>query len=173
MGVKYFNVYFDESEEFGTGRSRSDELLFLPERGPVIDWVELRLDLVEGDFPDYLASDLGCRLCSDRMRGVLESTALPADSLQWLPTEVIRGVDARRYWVLHFPEPVEALGDKTLRQGDFVVKPVLSVARLKGHAVLTYPGAEGMALVVEEKVKDALERASCTGLECTAAAVEA
>jgi len=170
--VRYFNIYFDEVENLGTGRSRSEDLLFLPDRGVVRDWVPPRLDLVDGEFPDYLASDLGCRLCSDRMRQVLASAASPADVLQWLPVEVSRGGDSRRYWLLHFPEPVEALGPRTVQQGDFVVKPVLSVAAMGGHAVFTYPGGEGVALVVDEHVKDALTQAGCTGFECTAAALE-
>lgn len=170
--MKYFSIYFDESEELGTGRSRSEELLFLPDRGPITDWATLQLDLVDGAFPDYLASDLGCRICSDRMRNILDSLALPADVLQWLPIQVVSGDVIRSYWVLHFPEPVEALGKRTIWQGDFVVKPVLSVTRLNGHAVLTYPGAEGVGFVVNAEVKGALESASCTGFECTATTVE-
>ncbi len=153
-------------------RSRSEDLLFLPDRGAVTEWVEPQFDLVDGVFFDYLANDLGPPLCSDRMRRVLESAASPADVLQWLPTQVTRGNEVRTYWVLHFPEPVDALGKRTIWQDDFVVKPVLSEARLQDHAVLTYPGAQGLALVVSEQAKDALEGASCTGFECEAAAVE-
>lgn len=170
--MKYYSIYFDDSEDFGIGRSRSEELRFLPDRGSVDEWVAPTLDLVEGTFPDYLSSDLSVRLCSDRMRHILQSSASPTDVLQWLPVQVLRGDDARDYWVLHFPEPVCALGKQTIWQGDFVVKPVLSKARLRGHAVLTYPGAEGVALVVNEKARNALALASCTGFECALTAVE-
>jgi hypothetical protein len=132
----------------------------------------LKLDVVDGSLPDYLASDLGGRLCSDKMRHVLESAARSADVLQWLPTQVALGDEVTTFWLLHFPEPVEALGQQTIWQGDYVVKPVLSRARLEGHAVLTYPGDEGEALIVNEDARDALERASCAGFELAETATE-
>lgn len=170
--MNYYHVYFDESEDLGVGRSRSEGTWFAPEVGPVTAWTEPELELTNGAFPDYLASDLGCRLCSERMKQVLESSATRADVVQWLPVQVISRDGVRRYWFLHFPEPVAALGKLTIRQGDFVVKPFLSKARLRGHAVLTYPGGEGVALVVSETVKRALESAALTGFECSPAATE-
>lgn len=128
--MKYFHIFFDDSDEaacLGTGRSRSKELFFLPDRGPIANWVTPELDLVDGGFPDYLATDLGLRVCSDRMRRVLQASASPTDVLQWLPAEVVCGSEIRHYWVLHFPEPVKALGKRTIRSGDGgVVKPVLA-----------------------------------------------
>lgn len=171
--MKFFNVYFQEADHLAVGQSTSDELYFLPDRGPVIDWAPPHLELVGGSPPDYLASDLGLRLCSDKMRGILESCSSESDDLQWLPAEAALGGDVLKYWVLHFPEPVPALGARSIRQGDFVVKPVFRVASLLGHSVLTYPGGEGVALVVNQIVRDALERAECTGMECELAAVDA
>jgi len=170
--MKYYGIYWDESEGVGTARSRSEALLLLPDGGSVVDWIPLEFDLVDGAFPDYLANDLGCRICSERMRYVLESSASRLDVLQWLPVQIVCGDEVRNYWVLHSPEPVDVLGKRTIRQGDFVVKPVLSVARPAGHAVLTYPGSEGLALAVNQQVKDALALAGCTGFECILAPVE-
>lgn len=170
--MKYYNVFLEEADDLGTGRSGNDVEIDLPDSGPVTDWHVPKLDLVGGGFPDYLASDLGCRICSSRMRKILDSEKSETDVVQWLPVSVKANGGVRRYWLLHFPEPVEALGTRTIWQDKFVVKAVLSESRLRGHAVFTYPGDEGLALVVNERVKDALALAECTGLECAPAQVQ-
>jgi hypothetical protein len=169
--MNYYRVFFKESD-LGIGRSRSDDLLFLPDNGPIESWKEPILDLVEGDFPDYLAADIGGRFCSQNMREVLDSAATKSDVLQWLPGRVFHGVEVRAYWVLHFPKPVNALGKRTIWHGDHVVKPVFSLALLRGHSVLTYPGTGGSGLIIDARTKAALKRAHCTGFECSPAAVE-
>lgn len=163
--MKYFKVLFHEFEDLGTGRARSSELEFLPDGGQVGNWTPPELDLVDGMFPDYLANDLGYRLCSQKMREVLSASKTDRDELQWLPASVFCGGEARSYWALHFTTPADVLSSKTVRHGDMVVKPVFSRAKLNGHAVLTYPGSEGVGWLVDERARAALELAGCTGFE--------
>jgi len=166
-----FAVLFHESDGLGVGDSGGDELFFLPYDGEVTDWPK-ELVLKDGEFPDYLASDLGCRTCSEKMRAVLDERAGPADVLQWLPVVVASGTVQRPYYILHFPKPPDVLDRaRTLWSGDFVVRPAFRRAALGDHSVFAYPGAEGIPLFVDKDCRYALERAGCTGLEFSQARV--
>jgi hypothetical protein len=181
----YYQVLFDDEGVYGvayTDKNQETGPCFpppggfgLPYAGIVEDWQPLALELREGDFADYLASNLGCRLCSDRLKSILESHASPADELQWLVTEVHRRAEKHVYWILHFPNPPDVLNkSKTLFVDgtDVVVKPVLSKDATAGHQVFAYPEAGELTLFVGEPVKRAIEAAGCTGMELSRAPLQ-
>jgi hypothetical protein len=170
----YYQVLFDEKAVYGVAETVSKVGLFtLPYGGVVEDWQPLVLALREGEFSDYLSSNLGCRLCSDRLKGILQKCASPDDKLQWLAVEVHRGAEQRDYWILHFPVPPDVLNKgKSILAGDFVVKPVLSEGAIGQHQVFAYPKAGEMKLFVAEPVKRAIEAAGCTGMELSRALVQ-
>lgn len=156
-----------EEDAFGVGRALApDAWLSLPMAGMVQRWEPLQLELEGGQYPDYLASDLACRICSERLREILQNHASPLDSLQWLEAIVSNGADARQYFVLHFPQPPDILdARKTIFAGDFVVKAVLSKHRVNGHHVFGYPNCGQLPLFISDQVRQAVERAHCTGME--------
>jgi hypothetical protein len=140
--------------------------LRLVEPGRVSEWVEARL-LVDREPTDYLANDLGVRLCSARLRQVIDEAKGPDDVLQWLPVDVV-GPHGRHatYYVLHLVTHPDVL-DRQLsivgRQG-FVVRPVIDLRRVAAHRVFGFPGAN-TRLIVAESVRRAIETRSCTGIE--------
>src|SRR5262245_43219392 len=151
----YYKVLFQEEQNLGVGHSiEQSDLFFLPDTGKVTNWKPIILELRDGDYPDYLASNLGCRLCSERLKTVLDEHASPSDSLQWLEVLVNKQGGDRRYFILHFPEPPDVLDKKkTMFAGDFVVKAVLSRDAIGGHRVFAYPKCGCLPLFISDEVK--------------------
>jgi hypothetical protein len=170
----YYKVLFDEDNVFGIAKTIEDGGLFtLPYAGIVKGWQPLILDLIEGDFADYLSSNLGCRMCSTSLQDILSTHASSDDELQWLPVSVRRGVEHRTYSILHFPNPPDVLNKaKSIFAGGFVVKPVLSGSAIGNRRVFSFPKGGELPLFVDEQVKIAIETAGCTGLELSRAAVQ-
>lgn len=163
----YFRILFDDQGTFGVAYTVVKQRMFtLPDSGLVQDWKPPSLELRKGEFADYLASDLGCRLCSERLRSILQENASPDDELQWLDIEVSRGSERRVYSILHFPNPPDIVSKEgSIFAGDFVVKPVLLRAAIGNHTVFSYPKAGELMLFVAESVKRAIEAVGCTGIE--------
>jgi hypothetical protein len=162
----YFRVLQPENSRFGVAYSSVDEeLILLPYEGRVGAWAPPRLRLRGGKPSDYLANDQRLRLCSDRLKEVLEKTAAASDEMQWLPVEVEGDHGVAAYQALHFPNPPDVLDpDRTLWAEDFVVKPVLSRRKAHLHRIFCYPKSEGRPLFVAHEVKTAIVGAGCTGL---------
>jgi len=169
----YYKVLFDEDGVFGVAQTvEKGDLLTLPYSGVVENWQPLVLELRQGDFADYLSSNLGCRLCSDRLKGVLQNGASSDDELQWLAVEVHRGAEKRPYWVLHFPNPPDVLNrNKSILAGEFVVKPVLSRDAIISHQVFSFPKGGKLPLFVAESVERVIKAAGFTGMELSRAPV--
>lgn len=70
-------------------------------RDQVQDWSAPRLVVESDELVDYLPNNLGVRLCSMRMRDLIDAN-LPRDRVQWLPAEVIDIYGTSHdYFVLH------------------------------------------------------------------------
>jgi hypothetical protein len=169
--ANYYQILFDDQEGLGVARTLvKGELFFLPDVGEVRNWNEPILELQNGDYPDYLASNLGCRMCSVCLKDILARYASPADRLQWLPVSVCKQGEERPYFILHFPAPPDVLDkDRTLYAGDhkeMVVKPVLYAAHAEPHSVFSYPRGGELTLLISTAVKRAIEAEGCTrGME--------
>ena len=144
----------------------------LPDSGIVERWQPFVLRLRKGDLADYLSSNLGCRLCSDRLKAILGKCAAPIDELQWLPVDVRRLDESHPYWILHFPSPPDVLDrNATIFAAGFVAKPVLSKDAVKGHHVFSHPGDGGLRLFVERSVTKAFKAAKLKGIKWSRAAI--
>jgi len=96
---------FQEEERFGVAHALEKPAMeFLPDEGTVENWKPLLMELRGGDFPDYLSSNLGCRMCSERLRKILQEHRSPLDLLQWLDVVVKDKQEDRNYFILHFPQ---------------------------------------------------------------------
>ncbi len=165
--MAYYRILFLEEEHLGVGHTTiQKELFFLPDAGKVENWKPIVLELKDGGYPDYLASNLGCRLCSERLKAILADNASPSDVLEWLEVVVKSGSMARPYFILHFPEPADVLDrNESTLVDDFVVKPVLADAAAKGHHVFAYPKCGCLPLFVSDNVRRKILTANCTGIE--------
>lgn len=145
----------------------------LAEPGLVEDWEPLELVLREGSPTDYLANNLGVRLCSKRMRTAIEAASAGADQFQWLDAQVMdESGNVHTYYVLHFPTLPDVLDpDRTIKsRGWFVVMPVIAGSRVGAHRAFSFPGGSSRMIVAND-VRQAIEQAGCTGVDFAAVAL--
>lgn len=150
---------------YGVDDPDRDQILAEP--GTVDDWDALELEVKGGEPTDYLANNVGVRLCSARLRDVIEQQRCDDDRLQWLEVQVVDEAGVKHpFFVLHLvshPDVLDPQRTITAR-GSFVVKPVLSGAKAVGHRVFSFAGAT-TRLVIADVVRRAILDAGCTGVD--------
>lgn len=134
-------------------------------RDPVQDWSAPRLTIESDELVDYLPNSLGVRLCSRRMRDLIDANLGPSDIVQWLPTEVVDIYGTSHdYLVLHLPGDDDVLNEsRSIMAGDFVVKPVIDARKVKDRQVFRLPEAMLTAFVSGE-MRAKLADAAITGV---------
>ncbi len=142
------------------------ELSLLPEQGWVKGWETKYFTLRDGTYTDYLTANIGCRLCSEKLRDILERCKSDKDVLQWLDAEVVSETgEKRRYYLLHFPEPEDLL-DKTKcgYSGKILTRHAIDIKASAGHEVFSYIGGSTVSFIATPKVREELKNAGCSGL---------
>ena len=151
---------------YGTRDARLDSLL--AGGGLVRETIDLKFALAKAKPTDYLANNLGIRLCSPTLRAVIDEHRGDRDEIQWLDAHVITPTSkvGLSYSVLHLPSHPDVLdAERTIwARHNFVVKPVLAASKLGGHAIFGFPEAT-LTLVVRADVKAAIQRARCSGVD--------
>lgn len=161
-------VYHEDNRQWGVAHEvEESDVCFLPYSGRVDGWETPVLKVPSREVTDYLANDMGLRLCSQELRSIVERQSSGHDQQQWLPVTVTADGELFRFFSLHFPEPPDVLDQtETIFSGsDFVVKPVLSRSGCAAHRVFCYPKNEGHALFVSDSVKNEIQKRSLTGME--------
>ncbi len=166
----FFYVFVDDVEDFAMARApRNPELDKRVRAGAgwISDWQPLHFTLEEGTIvTDYLANSFAFRLCSERLRDVIDRNRSKDDEVQWLaaPVKARDGVDLL-YWVLHFPNDVDVLNaSRTLISGPVIVKAYLDPNRVANHRVMSLP-RDSVSLIVADQVKRAVQTAGSTGMK--------
>jgi hypothetical protein len=167
--TNYFYIHYsEENDEFGVGYAPKDmEFDFLDTPKTVHSWKPITLFLKEGEFSDYLANDLGWRLCSEKLMHVIERCRGESDAIVWLPLYVEDAYGNKKpYFVLHLPDKLDILDkEKTIFvTGEVIVKGVLDSSKVEGRCVFSFPG-DMLRLIVAQEVKEIIEQAGCTGIE--------
>ena len=161
-------VYHEDNRQLGVAHEvEESDVCFLPYSGCVDGWESPVLNVPSGEVTDYLANDMGLRLCSQQLRSVVETQRSGRDQQQWLPVTVTAEGETFPFFAFHFPEPPNVL-DQTetlFSGGEFDVKPVLAKAACAAHRVFCYPKNEGHALFVSDSVKNEIQKRSLTGME--------
>jgi hypothetical protein len=119
----------------------------------------------EGFVEDYLGNNYAFRLCSERLRAILEGRRAACDSMQWLAAPV---TDTQGrilpYSILHFTEVPEVIDrTKSLLAGPTIVKPCLNGRLVGSLRVFSLP-EDTVTLIISDEVKQAVEDAGCTGM---------
>jgi hypothetical protein len=170
-----YSMSFPEEEEdyapFGVAylnSSRSNPSL--PENGKQPGkWKALQMNLRDGNFADYLANELGGRLCSQRLKDVVEANKSPDDSIAWLAAYVVSATERRPYWFLRFPKNLNILDrEKTKFVGSLIIKPAFNKACMQKHNVFGLPAEKSNRIYVSSSMKAAIELEDLTGLSFSA-----
>ena len=135
--------YADERQQHAVAMGPDDPALDrrLALSGTIDDWAPPYLQLTPGPIHDYLPNDSGLRLCSEKLRGLLEEGRAAVDSIEWLPATVSQGDMQLTYWALHFVETPDVLHRvKSVFAGPMLVKAHLDRVRVDGHRLIGFPG---------------------------------
>ena len=164
----FFYVFIRNEPDFALARTKPDPELDrrLRAGGEVAEWLTLQFDLEEGAVIDYLPNSRAFRMCSQRLRDVLERERGDADVLQWLPATVTNGAGATLpFWILHFPRVPELINRaQSIFSGPVLVKAVLDVTLVAEHRVFSRPH-DTVSLIVADSVRRAIAKAGCGGME--------
>ncbi|MGQ9683062.1 MAG: imm11 family protein [Anaerolineae bacterium] len=169
MKARFYRMLWREDPALGVGYAQGEFGLDLVKEDETYEqWVPVTFVLRDGGYADYQANDFAVRLCSERLRHLIDMHAAPNDVRQWLEAIVVGpGGEAREYHILHLPEPADVLDKRrTLyAEGEFVMKPHLNAARASGRHVFIFPTGGTTAVIVSAKARDAIISARCTGME--------
>ncbi len=142
------------------------EINLLPKQGRVKDWVTKYFILKNGEYTDYLPANIGCRLCSEKMRDILEEYKSEKDVLQWLDAEVESETgEKRHYFILHFPVLEDVLDKKKSKYvRNVLTKQVINPRACAGHEVFSCIEESTISFIVSKKVREELKKTCCRGL---------
>jgi len=146
----------------------TDLFILLDSGTPVSEWEGLHFTMKGGTFSDYLANNHAARLCSAKMRKILDHMKSEIDELQWLPVIVENeNGEQRQYFILHFPITYDVLNEKESIFGAYnsIIKPVISQSKAHGHNIFTFHGAAQLSFRISEPVKVEIQKEKCTGME--------
>ena len=164
----YWLVGHDNEGRYGV--AEGDELLAasltvrLEPQAWMRDWEPIDIELVEGEFTDYLETHLPLRLCSVRMRGLINTFRAIPDRLQWLPVRVHQGEETRDYAALHLlrsPSWLDA-GHSRYKDGE-LIRPVVNRELAGGRRVLA-PLHDIVTWFVDDELVEEMEESRMTGI---------
>ena len=165
----FYYVFIRNEPDFALAKSSADPDLDRQLRagGQVSDWSVRSYQLEEGVVIDYLPNSDAFRMCSDRLRDVLDHERGDGDVLQWLQAVVTDpGGGDLTYWVLHFPESPDVINRERsiFSGGDHMIKAVLDMELVVDHRVFSFPH-NSVSLVISDSVRRAIGAAGCGGME--------
>lgn len=138
------------------------------ELGPqawMTDWEPPQVELVEGDPVDYLETDLPLRLCSMRLRGLIEVYRLMSDRWQWLPVTVFRDEEAWDYAALHVLPSSNWLDAGHARYDSDHNLVKLAVNReLAGERRILAPRNDLVTWLVDDELVEEMEESRMSGI---------
>ena len=164
-------TYADEEDYSHIGVAYSSEdidALLLPISGtPIETWEPIRLALRDGGLVDYLANDLGARLCSARLREIIETARTQRDSIQWVDVNVVSDSgEETPYHILHFPTaPPVVKKECSTYAGDMVVKAVLDESVVRGLSIFALPDEGGRITFVSSAMRNRILLSGLTGMD--------
>jgi hypothetical protein len=169
MKSKIYQMTYSEDDDyasFGVAYSMDSEFFQMPYSGTKVEsWTTKDLHLRNGGFADYLANDLGVRLCSQKLRKIIDEINTAQDFIQWLPVNVLNEGGAKQYSILHFPVNVPVVNrEKSLIVGDMLVKAVLNKDVAEKLTIFTLPNEPGRTIYVSSSLKKLIEDSKCTGI---------
>ena len=125
--------------------------------GEIDDW-EPRFYTLTGELVDLQPELRGLKLCSDRLKEVLDEERADIDVVQWPPATVEHHGTSYGYWVLHFPEFPDVVDRarstfQVMKEREFVNHAVLDSNKVVGRRLLASPERFLNAFVVAEEIR--------------------
>ena len=164
---KYYYMHYTDDESFGMSYAENEDIFVLPETGEVKSWNIIRFTIKDGFYNDYLPNDLGLRLCSEKLRNIIDENKSIYDNIQWLKA-IVKDINGNEfiYYLLHFPIQYDVLDlNKTLFVGNnLIVKAVLNKSKINAHKVFSFPTAGNSRFIISEDIRKNIEVNNCIGI---------
>lgn len=165
--MRYWSVAHDPETISGLALGSADDAARLEEQlaaqAWVRDWEPVTLELVEGRFADYLATNLPIRLCSLRLSGLVNSYRALGDRFQWLPVNVIVDGEPIPFAALHILNgPMWLDVGHSRWQEEKLIHPVVNRELAAGRRVLGIRD-DLRSWFIEEELCEAMEDARMSG----------
>lgn len=129
-----------------------------------------------GIISDYMSSIIGGRLCSDKLKTIIDDNKNSNDQIQWLPIH-IKHVDSDEtltYYHLHFLNPFSGHSKKESMyspSGD-IMKPVWHYSNIKDMEIFTCSEIyKHTMIILSENILKRIEEAECSGMTVKPASV--
>jgi hypothetical protein len=171
----FYKISFFQDFIYGVGVPENKENFDVPDEGVITDWEPIILKLEEGSFSDYQANSAACRLCSIKLKSIIEQHKSSQDEIQWLPMIVKdENGEEREYFILHFPVMYDVIDKEksTFFGGNRLIKPVFSLKKIGEHKVFNYHSSNFFSFFISEDIKKAIEKTKCTNLNISKIKVE-
>ena len=120
--------------------------------------------LVEGAMADLQPNDAGVKMCSTKMRNIIEEQRAKSDRIEWLPVHIECGGVVHDYAIPHLLDEIDVVDrERSVLNPSTggVVKAHLRAEAIDDHRVFTYSSATGVIILFTEEVYGALR--SCSG----------
>lgn len=161
---------------FGVAYGPPDlDIFHFPGNGQkVANWQSIDFKLKDGKYPDYLASNTGARLCSEKLKNIIDENKYETDEIQWLDVVVIDESGRKEpYFSLHFPvlHQVVDMEKSLLNVDSTVIRPVLKYELVKDKSIFCIPEKYAHSFYVSKKIRDAIKAADCTGISLSKAKI--
>lgn len=164
---KYFEVSFYQDFIYGVGVPENEGSFDVPHDGFITNWKPIVLKLEEGSFSDYQANSAARRLCSSKLKAIIDHYKSPQDEIQWLPMVVKdEHGEEREYFILHFPVIYDVIDreNSTYFGEDQLIKPVFSLRKIGRHKVFNYDSYNFFSFFISEDIRKDIEKEKCTNL---------
>jgi hypothetical protein len=139
---------------------------------PIINWQIIHCSIFDpiykGEaFEDYQAVIHGCRLCSQRLKDLLENNKSSTDKIQWLDATVTWNDETRPYYLLHFYEDTDVL-DPVLSKWNpetkfYDARPVYVREKIGNLNIFSCPG-DYLGLTVRAFIVKEMKLLNMTGM---------
>jgi len=170
--MKYYTVWLKDSRKLGCAEVKNTEnWSILEDKGYIENWEPLLFEISEGEYTDYQCNDLGTRLCSTKLKDIIQSNRSENDIIQWLEASVILNSEKREYYILYLPEQFDVLNmDKSIFDDEedekfrTLVKPVLSEKLAAKHNFFHY-NRNQIGLTISETIKKIFKKEKISGMK--------
>lgn len=134
------------------------------------DWKVFEFELRDGTYSDYQASDLSLRLCSEKLRNIIDDTRTQQDEVQWFETIVkSSNGEKRTYYALHFPMnyPVIDYERSHISDHGIIIKPIFLETAFDDKHICVVPNEYGISWYISNELLNRITKAKCTGISFT------
>lgn len=166
MSKKFFIAEFPQRSLAGFFESCEEiKSNLIPANQPVIDWNTPILLNSNEQFSDFSNSIFAHKICSERLKNIIERFASEDDPIQWLPLIVKnkQGVE-KKYFELHFTQKNDVLSKtaSTFDKFGMLISPVFEYEKIQNKNLFSHSNSR--SLIVSEKLKQAIQDAGCTDI---------